>query len=111
MKIKWSIDVSAPCAGEILQVYKNGKPTGRSVLVQTDWDYPGVAQSFGWDMRETQQADRVDRPCQHDGTDGTVPCPDCGLTQTDFISAAYDWLRQQDGAKAEDPGYFSGGSQ
>lgn len=44
--------------------------------------------------------------CSHSGTDGTVPCKDCGLTASDFITAAYDWLSDNEGAKAEDPGYF-----
>jgi hypothetical protein len=100
MKITWNTDVDAPCAGEILA------EDGRSVLVQTDWDYPGTANTFGWDMRAAQQEDRRENPCEHDGTDGTVPCRACGLTATDFISAAYDWLRANDGATAEDPGYF-----
>lgn len=98
MTIRWSTDVNAPCCpGEIVA------EDGETILIQTDWDYPGVAQSFGWSLREIQ---RPDGDCDHDGTDGTVPCRECGLTQTDFISAAYDWLVSNDGATAEDPGYF-----
>lgn len=99
--ITWNTDVNAPCAGEILA------EDGRSVLVQTDWDYPGTADTFGRDKREVQQEDRRERPCDHSGTDGTVDCPDCGLTATDFIAAAGDWLAANDGATAEDPGYFA----
>ena len=45
--------------------------------------------------------------CQHDGTDGTVDCHECGVTAGEFISAARDWLDNNDGATAEDPGYFN----
>jgi len=44
--------------------------------------------------------------CDHTHTDGTVDCKDCGLTATDFIGAASDWLDDNDGATVEDPGYF-----
>lgn len=71
---------------------------GRSVLVQTDWDYPGTARTFGWNMAEEK--------CAHTGTDGTVNCPDCGKTATAFISEAGAYLDDNIGAEAEDPGYF-----
>jgi len=35
---------------------------GRDVLVQTDWDFPGVASTFGWSA------------CPCGATDGTVDC-------------------------------------
>jgi hypothetical protein len=44
--------------------------------------------------------------CPHDGTDGTVKCDACGLTATDFISAAREWLDQKEGEEFDDPGYF-----
>lgn len=180
--ITWNTDVNAPCCpGEILA------DDGRSILIQTDWDYPGTARNFGWDMttvqaqKRTAQFERfaltlpaeaiaacshpgdcgpdveawapeIDRPaeitpealraeleeygawddaqladdnanweriiwiaagnlreepCDHDGTDGTVDCPECGCTVSEFLSAAYDWLRDNDGATADDPGYFA----
>jgi hypothetical protein len=111
-RIRWSTEVNAPCCpGEIVAV---GRPrrddSGRfepneRILIETDWDYPGVAQSFGWSLRSVQ---KPGAHCDHDSTDGTVPCRECGLTQTDFISAAYDWLREHNAAEAEDPGYFGG---
>jgi hypothetical protein len=116
--ITWNTGVNAPCAGEILgqRVWvdegrrsKRGEPVktrvGDSALVQTDWDYPGVAQTFGWDIRSVQQEGR-EEPCGHDGTDGTVTCPECGLKAGDFICAAGIWLEDHDGATAEDPGVF-----
>ncbi len=132
--ITWSTDVNAPCCpGEIVN------DDGRTLLIQTDWDYPGTAQSFGWSTRNVQRCPECGRACavlpldelpndktrmipvyfacpdhdnptirpccEHDGTDGTVDCA-CGVTAADFIAAAYDWLRDNDGATAEDPGYF-----
>ena len=99
--IMWNTDVNAPCCpGEIVD-----QETGKTVLVQTDWDYPGVASTFGWSLRDVQQPDR-DEPCNHDRIDGTVDCEDCGLTASDFIGAAEEWLSDNDGVEADDPGYF-----
>jgi DNA-directed RNA polymerase subunit RPC12/RpoP len=129
-------------------------------LIQSDWDHPGVANTFGWDIKSVQrwrrdgeekQADfcwdaecgvfgcndcgrafypiEVERsdegghpfecpecmgevvkihfkPCNHSGTDGTIDCKECGLKAIDFINSAGEWLRNNDGAKAEDLGYF-----
>lgn len=69
---------------------------GRDVLVQTDWDFPGTARTFGWDIQEVQAyaADEdgmtleTKKNCDYWGTDGTVTCPDCGVTATEFITAA-----------------------
>lgn len=74
------------------------RETGKSILIQVDWDYTGIAQTFGWDMRG--------KNCAHEGTDGTVTCPQCGKTATEFISEAADWLDNHLGTEAEDPGYF-----
>ncbi len=122
MKITWS---TLPyCAGKILA------PNGRSVLIQTDYDYPGVASTFGWSMRSIQRCvacgelhtvtgcdtkrwacldcnDLVHPICDHRGTDGTVVCPDCGIGPDVFIASAGEYLSDNDGAEADDPGYFS----
>ena len=50
---------------------------GESLLIQSDWDYPGVAMSFGWA-----------------GDDND-------------ISGAAAYLDDNVGATAEDPGYFA----
>lgn len=76
---------------------------GRDLLVQTDWDYPGVATSFGWDISTVNQ----DRGCNHEGSDGTIDCDSCGTTADEFIQAARQFLDDNDGATAEDPGYFT----
>ena len=107
-KITWNTDVNAPCCpGEILG------DNGESSLVQTDYDYPGVASTFGWNIVDVQPDDDDDRvlcrdsQCDHSGTDGTVDCNDCGMTASEFISAAGEFLADNDGATVDDPGYFS----
>lgn len=146
MKITWSTDVNAPCCpGEILPG-RARRGMDRGILIQTDWEYPSVAQTFGWSLRDVQKARRDGdfdwgrnaafssvtnaillsirwkskmmsvpnaaniaagfKACDHDATDGTVDCKACGVTASEFISAAYDWLIANDGATADDPGYF-----
>lgn len=87
---------------------------GRDLLIQTDWDCPGIASSFGWSLVQVQTPGRefgsedTDRPpCQHRTTDGTVACRDCGIQPDQFIASAREWLDDNDGATVEDPGYFS----
>lgn len=118
--ITWNTDANAPCCpGEIVN------DDGRTLLVQTDCDYPGTARSFGWSLQQAQRCRKCGKPdndvtgvsgcrecgadrddCDHNSTDGTVDCPDCGVTAGQFIAAAYEWLRDNDGATADDPGYF-----
>src|SRR5213078_3090693 len=116
MKIRWNTDVNAPgCPGEICAVgrfRKDERP--EPILIQTDWEYPGVARSFGWDIATVQRCsecgeiggvmpdgnayccDAWTEECDHDGTDGTVDCLDCGVTNSEFITAADEWLRSHD---------------
>lgn len=83
-------NVESYCGGYII----NGS------LVQSDWDFPGVAEDLGWhrarvqigphrEIRELARRSRVG--CQHAHTDGTVNCP-CGVTASDFIRAAAHYL-------------------
>lgn len=63
-----------------------------TVCFQTDWDFPGLASTFGW------------APC-HSSTDGTIDCPECGKTAGSMIQEAREWL--DDGPEpVEDPGYL-----
>ncbi|MFN0021311.1 MAG: hypothetical protein ACKVP0_23930 [Pirellulaceae bacterium] len=64
----------------------------RSILIQTDYDFPGVASSFGW------------QPCKCGATDGTIDCPH--QTATGMIVEAREFLASKIGASADDPGYF-----
>jgi len=68
--------------------------TGESRLIQTDWDFPGVAASFGW------------RACKCGRTDGTVDCPH--KTASQMIGEAAEFLDEHIGDEIEDPGYFAG---
>ena len=138
-KITWNTDVNAPCCpGEIIgpALEQERDARGRflpverqTLLIQTDWDYPGVASAFGWSTRSVQRCPGCGRivsyewqrgpvniatcdecesifpACEHSATDGTVNCP-CGVQAGAFIAAADEWLRDNDGATADDPGYF-----
>ena len=71
-------------------------------LVQTDWEYPAAAMRCGWNLRRVQagrdgvrvldRASNRGHGCDHAGIDGTVTCRDCGVTASDFIAAAADYL-------------------
>lgn len=65
---------------------------GRDVLIQTDWDYPGTASTFGF------------VPCDCGETDGTIDCKH--KTASDMIAAAAEYLDDHIGDTVEDPGYF-----
>jgi hypothetical protein len=75
-----------------------------SALVQTDWDYPGVARTFGWNIRNMQ---RGGADCAHSSTDGTIECAECKVTPSCFIADAAGYLDSNLGKIVEDPGYFS----
>lgn len=71
-------------------IRKMEKATGDStVLFQTDWDFPSLASSLGWNMRS--------RKCEHRSTDGTVTCRECGKTASEFIGEAIEWLDRHEG--------------
>jgi hypothetical protein len=84
---------------------------GDTLLIQTDWEWPGVANAFGWNMlsvqRDYSQLCNKGKSlvCEHRHTDGTVDCPDCGVKVREFIASARQWLDENDGAETDDPGY------
>lgn len=99
MKITLEANPSdAPCCIKIVA------EDGRDILVQTDWDWPGVASTFGWSTRNVLSQHTPG--CDHCGTDGTVDCPECQVPASRFIESARAWIDDNDGAEAEDPGYF-----
>ena len=80
--ILWNTNVNAPCCpGEIVRVLPKGERVERgddgrfrrvepdTILIQTDWDFPGIAQSFGWSLREVQ---KEALECDHDGIEIAV---------------------------------------
>lgn len=78
----------------------NTRDEKNTVLIQSDWDYPGLARTFGFAPKAGW--------CQHPHTDGTVQCPDCGMAAGDFIKQAAEFLDYcaEKGKVVEDPGYF-----
>lgn len=58
---------------------------GKTILFQTDWDFPGLASMLG-----------VWAPC-HNTTDGTIRCPECGKDVATMISEATDALDEHTG--------------
>ena len=75
----------APCA--FLIVPDGGDPYDdkQTTLIQTDWDYPGIATSMGWTA------------CQCGRTDGTVDCVKCKRKVGTMISEAYDFIQEREG--------------
>lgn len=81
--------------------------TKAGTLVQTDWDYPSVAQALGWSLQRVQRrgggivrlarAGRSHGDCAHAGTDGTIPCAECGIAAGQFIGAAREYLDRRAG--------------
>jgi hypothetical protein len=66
---------------------------GRDILIQSDWDYPGIANTFGW------------VPCECGATDGTVNC--LHKTASQMIAEAQEFLDDHIGDSVEDPGSFT----
>ncbi len=66
---------------------------GANILIQTDWDFPALASSFGWIA------------CRCGQTDGTVDCRH--RRARDMIAAARKFLTDHLGESADDPGYFT----
>lgn len=87
----------APCCIKIIA------DNGQDKLIQSDWDWPSIASTFGFSLTLVQ---RRNKECDHSGTDGTIRCPECGIQPGEFIQAAREWMDNNDGAQAEDPGYF-----
>lgn len=79
----------------------HGRGHGKEgTLYQRDWDYPSLARDLGWSLARVQRRNRhvvelARRPkqgCDHDGTDGTIDCRECGVTARQFMTAASNYL-------------------
>lgn len=105
MRITLDTDTS-DCPGAICKIVADD---GRDILVQTDWDAPGIASTFGWFVSNNPGPNGPHFFCFHSGTDGTIDCPDCGTTAATFINDAIEFIRDHDGESVDDPGYFDGG--
>jgi hypothetical protein len=75
----------------------------RGELIQTDYEFPSLAESLGWSLRRLQKRSNGEtvilqrqpasgRGCDHRSTDGTVTCRECGVTASEFITAAGRFL-------------------
>lgn len=80
---------SAPCC--IVLVRDNGDPDNEAdtILIQTDWDWPGVAGRMGWAPPSGE-------------TDGTVDCPVTGTSASDMIQQARQWIEDRAGESFPD---------
>lgn len=65
---------------------------GRSILLQSDWDYPKIASLFGY------------VPCFCGQTDGTIQC--AHRTPGEMIDEAKSYLLDRVYESVDDPGYF-----
>lgn len=72
----------APCGFLIVREGADPHDESQTCLIQTDWDWPGVASSIGW------------VPCKCGATDGTVPCVPCERTVSTMIAEAYNYIRK-----------------
>jgi hypothetical protein len=82
----------APCSYLIVQVGASTRDEDKTVLVQMDWSFPGLASNLGY------------VPCSYGDTDGTVDC--AHHTASEMIDAARDFLDAHLGVPFDDPGYF-----
>ena len=64
----------------------------RTILVQTDWDFPGVAETFGWSPPAGTLIDHVGKFAEE--------------SLSTVIGDARDFLHERAGSMTSDPGYF-----
>lgn len=94
-------DISLVC-GQFGWDFRIVHKDGRDVYIQTDWDYPSVAKTFGW--RGLTKRQLKQSKCRED---------DYGCIERAEVGPAGDWLSQHCGQqagwkRANDPGYFEG---
>lgn len=75
----------APCGFLVVPNSADPYDDSQTVLIQSDWDFLGVAIRLGW------------QACQCGGTDGTVDCEQCKRIASGMIAEAYDWIREREG--------------
>lgn len=86
----------APCAFLIVQDGASIYDESKTVLVQTDYDHPGIASRMGWS------------PCGCGATDGTVDCDH--KTAVEMIAEASQHISDHAGETFADlADYFPGG--
>jgi len=70
----------------VVQEIAGGQFVVKGRYIGSDWEYPYAASLLGYGLR------RRGERCKHLRTDGTVDCPDCGKTASQFIADALDIL-------------------
>jgi hypothetical protein len=84
------------------------KNESENEFYQTDWNWPALATIMGWSVLRVQRRGKkivhltrvmLDSRARHDPdsycrhlTDGTVKCNLCGITASDFIRCAGEYL-------------------
>jgi hypothetical protein len=71
---------------------------GRDLFVQSDWEYPATAMTFGWSPCRWCR-----RTCRG-ASDGTIDC--ARRCAGAHINDAQAWLDRHIGKRVADPGYF-----
>lgn len=101
-RIRLVADLSGGFPGvvEVGEEWRKDFRTRPSALFQVDYDAPGLARTFGWNGKVGRE-----RKCRHWRTDGTVDCPDCGRTASEFIEAAQRFIDRNDRRIVDNPGY------
>ena len=99
----------APCGFLIVPNNGDSRDENQTTLIQLDWDYPAIARSMEWSLTAVQCDPDDHDYCEHESTDGTIPCKECAVTASQFISAAYKYIREHsdeefDGLDAYLPG-------
>lgn len=96
-------------AHDMIRIHtKNNK---QDLYFSTSEQIIGIAQIFGFSMASVQspghgyESDYYRPTCFHGKINQSNPC-ECGTTFTDILEAAKKWLSENDGAIADDPGYF-----
>ena len=72
----------APCGFVIVKRGSNPY-SDDAKLIQSDWDFPGVATAMGWEA------------CSCGSTDGTVDCEACNRDATAMIGEAGEFIRDR----------------
>jgi len=75
----------APCGFLIVRTGGDPYKAADARLIQTDWDFPGVASRMGLE------------PCICGATDGTIDC--AHKKAHDMISDAYDFISEREGVE------------
>jgi len=92
MRASVEFDSYAPCGFLVVLEGADIHDDDKTILIQTDWDYPSVASAMGW------------TPCDCGMTDGTIDCEH--KTATEMITEAGEYIWEHRGELFEALGGF-----